>query len=206
MNEAAIIEARQLAEASKGKIPESAKMWHLPEDHFCAVVEWIIAGIPSKKIKALCAKELKLPPVKIPGEMCLSRFWQDFSPFWLVARRRRNQLTLETVDQEIDKSPMKVDAVLRDEIKQRAWELINNPNPPEKLVKAFLNAVLKMRDQDDRVEQRKLEIEKFQASQRTKIEAGMAAFYDAIKEIPAAVAAYRTFEETVKPLLEEKSH
>lgn len=205
MNEAAIIEARQLAEASKGKIPETAKMWHLPEDHFCAVVEWIIAGIPGKKIKALCAKELKLPPAKIPGEMCLSRFWQDFSPFWLIAKRRRNKETIHAVDAEIASSPLKVEAVLRDEIKQRAWELINNPNPPEKLVKAFLNAVLKMRDQDDRVEQRKLEVEKFQASQRTKIEAGMAAFYDAIKDIPEAVTAYRKFEETVKPLLKEKT-
>ena len=190
-NAAVILEARNLAEAGKGKVRGEAKIWHMNDEHFAQVVEWMLAGVPAKRIEELCAKELKLPPAKVPGRQCQSIFWQEFRPSWYSARRQSNRRLVQGLAEEIDASPMKVDAVLRDEIKQRAWELLQSPVMPEKLVKAFLNAVLKLRDQDDRAEARTLDREKFAATQRTKIEDGLEALRSEIAENPEAMAAWQ---------------
>ncbi len=196
-NAAVILDARALAEAGKGKVRGEAKIWHLSDEHFCQVVEWMLAGVPAKRIEELCAKELKLPPAKIPGRQAQSVFWQEFVPSWYSARRQANRRLVQGLATEIEAAPMQVDAVLRDEIKQRAWELLQHPNPPEKLVKAFLNAVLKLRDQDDRAEARNLDREKFAATQRTRIEAGLEAMRAEIAANPRAMAAW----EQLKTLL-----
>ena len=190
-NMAVILEARNLAEAGKGKVRGEAKIWHMTDEHFCQVVEWMLAGVPAKRIEELCARELKLPPAKVPGRQAQSVFWQDFRPSWFSARRQSNRRLVQGLAAEIDAAPMQVDAVLRDEIKQRAWELLQEPVMPEKLVKAFLNAVLKLRDQDDRAEARKLDQEKFAAAQRTKIETGLEALRTEIASNPAAMAAWQ---------------
>jgi hypothetical protein len=196
-NAAVILEARHLAEAGKGKIRAEATIWHMTDAHFVQVVEWMLAGLPYRRIAELCQRELKLPPAKVPGNAAQSAFWQEFSPSWFIARRRSHSRVLNAVNAEIAAAPLEVDAALRDEIKQRAWELLQHPNPPEKLVKAFLNAVLKLRDQDDRKEDRKLVRENFDAAQRTKIEAGLEAMRVEIAGNEPALAAWRALKETL---------
>lgn len=176
MNDDAItLTARRLAEDARGVPRADARVWHLSDEHFCSVVEWMLAAVPVMRIRQLCEAELQLPPAKVPGRTALSEFWAEFWPYYVSCRRKSNVAAANAMDAEIDKAPLNVDRVLRDEIKQRALELLGVPNPPEKLIKAFVNAVLKMRDQDDRQEQRELEREKFAAAQRSKIEAGLEA-------------------------------
>lgn len=194
---AIILEARHLAEAAKGKIGETARMWHLADEHFVQVVEWMVAGLSYKRIAELCDRELGLPPAKVPGKSAQSEFWQEFSPYWFASKRRALQRTVAVVNAEIEASPLQVDAALRDEIKQRAWELLQSPVMPEKLVKAFLTAVLKLRDQDDRKEQRALDREKFDAAERTKIEAGLEAMRVEIAGNTRALAAWAQLKETL---------
>lgn len=196
-NAAVILEARHLAEAGKTKIRGEAIIWHMPDDHFVQVVEWMLAGIPYKRIADLCKSELRLPPAKVPGRNAQSTFWQEFSPCWFIARRRSHARLIGEVNQEIASSPLEVDQALRDEIKQRAWEVLNTANPPEKLVKAFLNAVLKLRDQDDRAEARKLDLEKFAAAQRSKIEAGLEAMRVEIAGNEKAMAIWNQLKESL---------
>jgi len=155
--------------------------------------------VPAKRIEELCAKELKLPPAKVPGRQAQSVFWSDFAPYWFSARRSAHLRLVQSINAEIEAAPFNVDGVLRDEIKQRAWELLQDPNPPEKLVKAFLNAVLKIRDQDDRAEERKFYQEKFAASQRTKVEAGLEALRAEIAGNASAMAAWAQLKTLIVP-------
>jgi hypothetical protein len=199
-NGVTILEARLAATEERGPFREDSRVWHLSDPHFVAIVEWILLGISAKKIAKLCERELGLPPSKVPGKDALSDFWSVFSLFWWAARRRANRKTVEALDTRIKEEPMEVDATLRDEIKQRAFELLQQPNPPEQLVKAFLNAVLKMRDQDDRKEQRELDREKFAAVQRTKVEEGLEALRKEIKDNPGALAAWEQLKGTLQPV------
>lgn len=196
-NAAVILQARQLAEDMKGKTRMDAKIWNLADEHFSQIVDWMLSGFPAKAIEKLCQSELQLPPAKVPGRQAQSIFWHEFRPYWLSARRRSNRQTVQAIADEMESSPLNVDAVLRDEIKQQAWELLQHPNPPEKLVKAFLTAVLKLRDQDDREKDRQFAREKFDAAQRSEIEAGLEALKGEIKGNPAAIEAWAALKKTL---------
>ncbi len=88
-----ILAARHLAEGGKGKVRGESKIWHLTDDQFVQLVEWIIDGVPAKRIEELCAQKLRLARARIPGRQAQCVFWKQFKPHWTAVLQRSPQPT-----------------------------------------------------------------------------------------------------------------
>ena len=159
---AAILDARLLAEAESDKKRTDGKMWNMPEEHFVAIVEWLLGGIMPAKIVRLCAEELKLPPTKIPSVTRLYAFWSDFKPFYLIARRRLSGSNARALREEIERSPLNLSEATLDEIQGWAFEIAQDRDGNTKPVKALMailqkDAELKLASRRVSVSERKLD-------------------------------------------------
>ncbi len=169
-------------------------MWVMTDAHFVEVVDWMLAGVPNKRVMELCRMELGLPAAKIPSKATLSVFWHEFSPHWLAVHRESNARIIAAMNAEIEAAPLRIDGALREEIKRRAWELLQHPRPPQNLVRTFLGAVLKLRGQDGRAETRQLDREKLVAAQRAKIGEGLESLRAEIAGNPSAMVAWEALK------------
>jgi hypothetical protein len=153
--DAIILEAREL-KLVEDKPAASAKVWWLSDEHFATICNWLLSGIPGPKIAELCRKDLKLPGEKAPGIMALSRFWQQFAPFFHVCQRRARAALAGTLDQEAKAHPADLSAATLDALQGAALDMALRPGSDPKHVKAIYSLVLKARDQD--LAERKLEM------------------------------------------------
>lgn len=155
MNAPAIIEARAqwIAEGA----PATSKMRQLPEEHFTQIVEWLLDGIPATKVAALAAEELKLPPAKLPHKTGLYEFWESFSRYWLMARRRLAARDSTALREEIARSPEQWEAATLDQLQQRAFEVLSDPTASAKDLKGLVTLLFKHRDQTLKGEQIELQ-------------------------------------------------
>jgi hypothetical protein len=171
MNDATILEARQLAFIDQPRNP-SSKPWHMPDEHFCEAVKAELAGVPYRSIAAALA-EAGLPSAKVPGRTQWSEFWQSFKPWLRLARRRSAAAGANEVAGEAAKSPAEFDTATLDLIRQMAFELADSDAPDPKGVKALVSLLLKHRDQvlNERkvaVSERKMDLLEKQSSDAQK--------------------------------------
>src|SRR5689334_8617994 len=116
MNDATILEARQLAFLDQPRNP-SSKPWHMPDEHFCEAVKAELAGVPWRAISA-ALKEAGLPEAKVPGRSQWSEFWSQFKPWLRLARRKSAASGANDVAQEAAQSPAEFDTATLDLIRQ----------------------------------------------------------------------------------------
>lgn len=195
MNDATILEARQLAFFDQPR-NRASKPWHMPDAHFCEAVKSELAGVSWKSISAALV-ETGLPEGKVPGRTQWSEFWRDFKPFLRLARRRSAAQGANEIAGEAAKSPAEFDTATLDLIRQLAFELADSDAPDPKGVKSLVSLLLKHDEQKLRRDQLALEREKLDASQRTKIEAGLEALRTEIANNPAAMQAWTQLKETL---------
>lgn len=151
MNDATILEARQLAILDQPR-GESAKAWHLPDEHFCNAVQAELAGVPYRRIQELLVAD-GLPEGKVPSRSRWSEFWSCFKPFLRIARRRAAASGANEVAEEAQKSPAEFDRATLDMIRQLAFELADVDAPDVGGVKTLVGLLLKHGDQEIKREQ-----------------------------------------------------
>lgn len=190
-NAALILEARRRANENAGRRGWGrSRVWAMTDEHFVQVVDWMLAGVPAKRVMELCRAELGMEEGKIPGKTTQSIFWEQFAPYWLAVRRQSNTQTIAEMMVKIEAMPLHIDPLLSEDIRLKGMELLQHPSPPPGLVKIFLTAVLTLRDQEDRAEDREFAREKFTAAQRERIAAGLEAIRAKIAKNPSALAAW----------------
>ena len=140
------------------KTRSDSKLLNLPEEAQMQIAEWLLDGMPYHK-----AKELTEKPVAEGGFAtsvslsAFSSFWQEVCVPALHARRARNLETAREIEEQIEAHPGSWDRPTIDALKQKAWELANQPGGNPKDVKALFTLVLKSRDQE--LDERKIRLQ-----------------------------------------------
>jgi hypothetical protein len=140
------------------KTRSDAVLMNLPEEQQAKLADWLLSGVPYHEAKVLVEKEFG---VTVRSLNTFGVFWREVCAPALLARRRRAVTTAEQRAEEADKTPGRFDQATLDAIKQRAFELSENPNSNPKDVKAVLMLVLKARDQDIKQQDIELRISKY---------------------------------------------
>lgn len=146
----------------------------MPDAQQAKLAEWMLGGMPYHEANVLVEKEFGV---------AASRSLERYTSFWnavcvphLLARRRRMLGTAESRADAAEAQPGKFDAATLDALKQKAYELAEDPNADAKQVKAIMTLLLKARDQD--LDERRLNLD---ARKLALLEKKAAAF-DKLKE------------------------
>src|SRR5689334_11938123 len=117
----------------------------LESDEQQQVVEWLLTPqLGYKKVAALVKKEFGIPC----NYGSLDEFFQSYVAPYLIKKRSLAVGLADEVGQAIEKTPGRFDQVTVDALKQKAFELANNPMANPRDVKTIFSLVLKAWDQD----------------------------------------------------------
>lgn len=170
-----------------------AKLLNLPEDQAAALSEWLLSGMSYGRARALMKKQFGISA----SLSSFSGFWEAICAPELLRRRARTVKMADEFADLVKKEPGSWDAVLLDQVKQKAFEMANNPGFKATDLAALMQLVLKAQEQKLRAEALEHEKEKFRAALRTKVEAGLDALYQEIKSNPKAVARFKDLQEAM---------
>lgn len=141
------------------KTRSDATLLNLPDDQQAKLAEWLLNGTPYHEARVLVEKEFGLSLKSLDP---FKNFWREVCQPALLARRFRARSTAEQRAEEAKRNPGQFDAATLDAIKQKAYELSEQPDASPKDVKAILMLVLKARDQDFQERQLAFDREKFE--------------------------------------------
>jgi hypothetical protein len=122
-----------------------AVLLNLPEEQQAKLADWLLGGMPYHEARLLVEKEFG---VALRSLDPFRKFWNEVCQAALLARRRRALSTADERAEEAKRHPGQFDAATLDALKQKAYELSEQPDANPRDVKAVLTLVLKARDQD----------------------------------------------------------
>jgi hypothetical protein len=135
------------------KTRSDAILLNLPEDQQAKLAGWLLNGVPYHEARVLVEKEFGLSLKSLDP---FKNFWREVCQPALLARRARAHSTAEQRAEEAKRNPGQFDLATLDAIKQKAYEISEQPDASPKDVKAILMLVLKARDQD--LEERRIAV------------------------------------------------
>jgi hypothetical protein len=168
----------------------------LDEARQAQLADWLIGGMKYHEAVPVIEKEFGL---KLGGgwKRQLGDFWQSVCVPQLLRRRHQAVTTSEEIATEAKSRPGQFDAATIDALKQKSFELSINPGANPKDVKALFSLVLKAREQDEHAQDREHDLKKWQAAQKTKIEAGLDALFEEVKHNAEARDLFQRFKAAV---------
>lgn len=127
------------------KKPRSdSKLLNLPEEQQAQLAELLLGGMSYTKAKAVVQKKF--------GCSCslsaLSDFWESVCAPEILRRRSRSVKMSDEFAELVKKQPGSWDKVLLDQVKQKAFDMANDPNFKAESLFFLMQLVLKGRDQD----------------------------------------------------------
>ena len=188
MNAQSILEARQTAKETFDERITTGKVWQLSDDHFVALICWLVDGAGYEHAAELCKTELQLPPAKCPSKSALQRFWRD-SGFRQLCYRAHRKWCAEEANKTADearKSPAQWAEANAERIQQATFEMLQDGADP-KTIKTFVMASLKLNQMD-------IEREKLRRDVQSKVDAGIEELAktlppEIVEQVRSAIAA-----------------
>src|ERR1043166_6474655 len=134
-----------------------SKLLNLPEEQQAQLAEWLLQGMPYHKVRELVAKDFKIDT----SLGALSDFYQQVCSVHLLKRRQDAVRVANLIGDEAERSK-NIDAGIIAALKQKAFEVLGNPQAGAEEIMFIIGQFLKLRDQDIKTEQVALSRKKFQ--------------------------------------------
>jgi hypothetical protein len=154
----AAIASRCKGKNNMAKTRSDSILLNLPEEQQAALSDWLLNGTPYHIARERVAKEFG---VTVGSLSCFSAFWSEVCQPALLARRQRAAGAAEAIgafasqDSAFDKGFVSA-------LKQKAFELSNQPDVDPQALAMVIGQALKLRDQDLKQEDLQLKRDKFQ--------------------------------------------
>jgi hypothetical protein len=141
-----------MAEGKMAKPKSTAKLLNLPDAQQLVIADWMFRGLGYEKIVGMVEQEFRIKT----SPQALSRFWNVVCEPIRLGRRARRVQASERVADEAKKQPGRWDEATIDLIKQKAFDVADDPNADPETVVDLVSLILKVRGQDQ--EDRKIEL------------------------------------------------
>jgi len=184
------------------KTNSNAVLKNLPEADQAIIEDWLLEGMSYAKVRELIAAPRPEGFGLTVSRRMIGEFWEDVvQPMLLerqLVRRRRGVESADKVGEEIARQPGRFSEAAIDAIKQKAFEVVNDPRSAPEEVIELTKLILKIRDQDQNTEKLQLEKAKFLETIKTNLDRGLDALHAEIQHIPAALELFHKFRALVQ--------
>jgi hypothetical protein len=143
---------------------------NLPEEQQAQLAEWMLGGMPPHKCKEMLEKEFG---VSFRSLSVFKPFYEAVVEPAVIARRARAVQGAARVAESLEKAPGKFGDVIKNQVQQRAFEMLINPNCSAEELMFVVGLAQKAKDQELKEAQLGLARDRFEfdASKRAMEEA-----------------------------------